>query len=64
MNLIKAILIIMITMSCNNNSQYVKDKEWVSLTDGKTFNNWHTYLSDSIIGWTIEDGVYLSLIHI
>ena len=64
MNLIKAILIIMITMSCNNNSQNVKDKEWVSLTDGKTFNNWHTYLSDSIIGWTIEDGVYLSLIHI
>ncbi|WKK66975.1 3-keto-disaccharide hydrolase [Lutimonas zeaxanthinifaciens] len=31
---------------------------WVELFDGKTFNGWHTYLSDSISDqWKIEDGV-------
>ena len=59
MDLIKYILILSsIIISCNNTTKNIKDNEWVSLTDGKTFNNWHTYLSDSVKGWTIENGVY------
>ncbi|MAR85563.1 MAG: glycosyl hydrolase [Cytophagia bacterium] len=58
MDLIKYILILSVIISCNNTTKNIKDNEWVSLTDGKTFNNWHTYLSDSVKGWTIENGVY------
>lgn len=32
--------------------------DWVQLFDGKTFNGWHTYMSDSISDqWKIEDGI-------
>ena len=29
------------------------------MTDGKSFNNWHTYLSDNVVGWKIEEGAFV-----
>lgn len=35
-----------------------KEKGWISLFDGKTFNGWHTYGKTTInTAWTIEDGM-------
>ena len=59
MKISKLILIILISLSCSKNKTNNSDDGWVSLTDGKTFNNWHTYLSDSVIGWYIEDGAFV-----
>ncbi len=59
MKISKLILIILISLSCSKNKTNSSDDGWVSLTDGKTFNNWHTYLSDSVIGWYIEDGAFV-----
>ena len=53
------ILLAIILGSCSNKTQDNNQNEWVHLTDGKTFDNWHTYLSDSVIGWKIEDGAYV-----
>ena len=54
--IILVISIILVSCSTNENST---DSDWVELTDGKTFNNWHTYLSDSVIGWKVEDGAFV-----
>tara|TARA_B100001113_G_scaffold160630_1_gene131315 strand:- start:158 stop:853 length:696 start_codon:yes stop_codon:yes gene_type:complete len=53
------ILLAIILGSCSNKIQDNNQNEWVHLTDGKTFDNWHTYLSDSVVGWKIEDGAYV-----
>ena len=34
---------------------------WQLLWDGKTFNGWHTFNKDSVIGWEIKDGLLISL---
>ncbi|HEX3009329.1 MAG TPA: DUF1080 domain-containing protein [Bacteroidales bacterium] len=34
---------------------------WQLLWDGKTFDGWHTYNQDSVIGWEIKDGILISL---
>lgn len=34
---------------------------WQLLWDGKTFNGWHTFNKDSVIGWEIKDGHLISL---
>ena len=54
--IILVISIILVSCSTNENST---ESDWVELTDGKTFNNWHTYLSDSVIGWKVEDGAFV-----
>ena len=43
------LLFAIIFTACSNKIQENKS-EWVSLTDGKTFDNWHTYLSESVTG--------------
>ena len=53
------ILLAIILGSCSNKIQDNNQNEWVHLTDSKTFDNWHTYLSDSVVGWKIEDGAYV-----
>ncbi len=55
----KLLLFAIIFTACSNKIQDENKSEWVSLTDGKTFDNWHTYLSDSVVGWKIEDGAYV-----
>ena len=52
------LLFAIIFTACSNKVQENKS-EWVSLTDGKTFDNWHTYLSESVVGWKIEDGAFV-----
>jgi len=38
--------------------EVVPEEEWTYLFDGKSFEGWHTYLTDSISEqWKIEDGV-------
>lgn len=34
---------------------------WQMLWDGKTFDGWHTFNNDSVVGWKIEDGLLISL---
>ncbi len=34
---------------------------WQLLWDGKTFDGWHTFNKDSVIGWEIKDGLLISL---
>lgn len=34
---------------------------WKLLWDGKTFDGWHTFNKDSVIGWDIKDGLLISL---
>ena len=34
---------------------------WQLLWDGKTFEGWHTFNKDSVIGWEIKDGLLISL---
>jgi len=62
------LLIVISIWSCKKNvdaSKASADKaeamsadDWVPLFDGKSFDGWHTYLSDSISSqWQIKDGV-------
>lgn len=38
----------------------LNDEGWVTLFDGKSFDNWRGYLMDSMAnGWTIEDGAMI-----
>ena len=53
------ILLAIILGSCSNKIQDNNQNESVHLTDSKTFDNWHTYLSDSVVCWKIEDGAYV-----
>ena len=57
MKISKIILISLFIISCENSTN--SDDGWVYLSDGETFNNWHTYLSDSVVGWTIEEGAFV-----
>lgn len=34
---------------------------WKLLWDGKTFQGWHTFNKDSVIGWQIDSGLLISL---
>ncbi len=52
------LLFVIISTACSNKIQENKS-EWISLTDGKTFDNWHTYLSDSVVGWKIEEEAFV-----
>ena len=47
-----------IFISCSNEKSQ-SETDWIDLTDGKTFNNWHTYLSDNVVGWKIEEGAFV-----
>lgn len=33
-----------------------KPGKWVSLFDGKTIKDWHSYHHDGVVGWYVEDG--------
>lgn len=37
-------------------TQAEKAAGWELLFDGKTLNGWHTYLEESVEGWTVENG--------
>ena len=52
------LLFVIISTACSNKIQENKS-EWISLTDGKTFDNWHTYLSDSVVGCKIEEEAFV-----
>ena len=41
-------------------SQEIADG-WQLLWDGKTFNGWHNFNKDSLVGWKIENGELISL---
>ena len=47
-----------IFISCSNEKSQ-SETDWIDLTDGKSFNNWHTYLSDNVVGWKIEEGAFV-----
>ena len=47
-----------IFISCSNEKNQ-SETDWIDLTDGKSFNNWHTYLSDNVVGWKIEEGAFV-----
>ena len=53
-----SVILIIIVLSCASKKQEL-NSEWINLSDDNSFNNWHTYLSDSVIGWKIEDGAYV-----
>ena len=53
-----SVILIIIVLSCTSKKQEL-NSEWINLSDDNSFNNWHTYLSDSVIGWKIEDGAYV-----
>jgi len=38
-----------------------KEQGWKLLFDGETFNGWHSFLEDTITGWTVEDGTLKAL---
>jgi hypothetical protein len=33
-----------------------EESEWISLFDGKSLNGWRSFNSDTIAGWTVEEG--------
>ena len=45
-----SVILIIIVLSCASKKQELKS-DWINLSDDNSFNNWHTYLSDSVIGW-------------
>ena len=53
-----SVILIIIVLSCASKKQEL-NSGWINLSDDNSFNNWHTYLSDSVIGWEIEDGAYV-----
>ena len=51
-----SLVIIVLLHSCKN--QKNSEADWVQLFDGKSFQGWHTYMSDSISDqWKIKEGV-------
>ena len=38
-----------------------EESEWISLFDGKSLNGWRSFNSDTINGWTVEDGYLTAL---
>ena len=59
-------LALLITGSCKNSPGDSKqtsnqEAEWISLFDGKTLNGWRSFNSDTIAGWTVEDGCLTGL---
>ena len=57
-NIIKPILYLLIFTSCLSKNEK-SNLEWVELSNSDSFDNWHTYLSDSVIGWRIENNAYV-----
>lgn len=67
-----AILISILVITCGKEKKEVeikekaaikttKETEWITLFDGKTFNNWKQYGTDEIgNGWTIENGMIIA----
>ena len=41
-------------------SESVDNSGWEILFDGNSLNGWHNYLSDSINGWYIENGILIT----
>lgn len=37
-----------------------EQSEWITLFDGSGFEGWHTYLKDSLTGWSIEEGALMT----
>ncbi len=52
------ILCFVIMLSSCQSKYSTSENEWTNLSSD-SFENWHTYLSDSIVGWKIEDGSYV-----
>lgn len=38
-----------------------EEQGWQLLFDGETLNGWHSFLEDTITGWTVEDGTLKAL---
>ena len=52
------IIYVFMLTSCLSKNE-TNNSEWVDLSNDSSFKDWHTFQSDSVIGWKIENGVYV-----
>lgn len=52
------IIYVFMLTSCLSKNE-TNNSEWVDLSNDNSFKNWHTFQSDSVVGWKIENGVYV-----
>jgi hypothetical protein len=48
-------------LTLNTLSAEEKEQGWKLLFDGETLHGWHSFLEDTITGWTVEDGTLKAL---